>query len=55
MGSLQCIYNIKKNLETELIFCMQINIKVSYKVILQVFTGLIKYSHSTQCNRFAIS
>ena len=33
-ASLQCLYNISKiTLEMNLIFCMQINIKVSYKLL----------------------
>ena len=39
----------------KLIFCMQVNIKVSSKVILSLLMGLIKHSKSTQCNKFAIS
>ena len=32
-----------------------LGIKVSYKVILSCLIGLIKYSQSTQSNKFAIS
>ena len=52
----------------KLIFCMQINIKVSsklifntlgmnvsYKVILPLLMGMIRHSQSTQSNRLAIS
>ena len=46
------------------IFCMQINIKVDFKilgikvsdkVILSLLIDMIKHSQSTQCNKFAIS
>ena len=52
----------------KLIFCIQINIKVSYKlifntwgikvsykVILSLLMGMIKHSQSTQSNKVAIS
>ena len=52
----------------KLIFCIQINIKVSYKlifntwgikvsykVILSLLMGMIKHSQSTQSNKLAIS
>ena len=48
----------------KLIFCIQINInvsfntldiKVSYKVILLLLMGMIKHSRNTQSNNFAIS
>ena len=50
----------------KLVFCKQINIKVSYdfktlgtkgayKVILLLLLGMIKYSQSTQSNKFAVS
>ena len=51
----------------KIIFCMQINIKVSYnlistlgtkvsyKVILSLLMGIIKHSQSTKSNKFAIS
>ena len=32
-----------------------LGIKVSYKVILSLLMGMIKYSQSTQSNKFAIS
>ena len=39
IASFQCLYNIsKKKLEMKLIFCMQINIKVSYKLISRLWT-----------------
>ena len=34
---------------------MQKNIKVSYKLILSLFMGMIKHSQSTQMNKFVIS
>ena len=38
--SLQCLYNIsQKNLEMKLIFCIQIDMKVSYKLIATVCTS----------------
>ena len=49
---------LKKKLEMKLIFCMQINIKVSYNVILSLLILsllMIKHSQSTQSHRFAIS
>ena len=55
IASLQCLYNISKNkLEMKLLFCMQISIKVSYKLILSLLIGMIKHSQSTQNNRFVI-
>ena len=52
----------------KLIFCIQINIKVSYKlifntwgikvsykVILSLLMGMIKHSQSTQSNKLAVS
>ena len=39
----------------KLIFCMQINIKVSYKVILLLLMGTIKHPQSTQSIKFAIA
>ena len=49
-------YNIsKKKLEMKFIFYMQINIKVSYKVILSLLMGIIKHFQSTQRNKFVIS
>ena len=39
----------------KLIFCMQINTKVSYKVILSLLMGMIKHSQSTQSKKFSIS
>ena len=67
-SSLQCLYNIsKKKLEMKLIFCIQINIKgsyklistllgikVPYKVILLLLLSMIKHSQSTQSNKIAI-
>ena len=55
----------KKKLKMKLIFCMQINIKLSYKLISTLWTskfptrlslmGIIKHSQITQSNKFAIS
>ena len=50
----------KKRLEMKLSFFMQIDIKVSYKVIsckviLLLLTGLTKHFQSTQSNKFALS
>ena len=42
VASLQCLYNITKTkLEMKLTFCMQINIKVSYKLISTLWTSTI--------------
>ena len=38
-----------------LTFCMQMNVKASYKVILSLLMGMIKHSQSTQSNKFVIS
>ena len=68
-AGLEHLYNnLKKMLEMKLIFCMQINIKVSYKLILTfehqsnlqgdtIITdgGMIKYSQNTQYNKLAIA
>ena len=68
-NSLQCFYNIsKKKLKMKLIFCMEINIKVSRKfisslwaskfptrLILSLLMGMIKHSQITQSKKFAIS
>ena len=58
----------KKKLKVKLIFCMQINIKISQKFILTLWSskfparlilsflvGMIKHSQVTQSNKFAIS
>ena len=55
----------KKKLKMKLIFCMQINIKLSYKLISTLWTskfptrlslmGIIKHSQITQSKKFAIS
>ena len=45
----------RKKLDMKLIFCMQINIKVSYKVIIPLLMGIIKHSQSTQSIKCAIS
>ena len=38
---LQCLYNTsKKKLDMKLIFCMQINIKISYKLISKLWASL---------------
>ena len=60
----QCLYNILKKVSDEIVFLhgdehqsfLQVdfdtwNIKVSYKVILSVLTGMIKHSESTQSNK----
>ena len=68
IASLQCLENIsKKKLKTKLVFCMQINIKVSEKFISTLWAStfptrlilslmdMIKHSQITQSNKFAIS
>ena len=69
IATLQCFYNVsKKKLKMKLIFCMEINIKVSRKfisslwaskfptrLILSLLMGMIKHSQITQSNKFAIS
>ena len=65
IASLQCLYNIsKKKLKMKLIFYMQINIKVSFKLIstlwassfltrfiLSLELSMIKHSQITQSNK----
>ena len=41
--------------EIKLIFCMQVNIKFSYNMILSLLMDKIKHSQHTQSNKFAIS
>ena len=69
IASLQCFYNISnKKLKMKLIFCMEINIRVSYKFISTLWTSalptrlrlsslvdMIKHAQITQSNKFAIS
>ena len=45
----------KNKWEIELTFGIEINIKVSYKLILSFLVGLARHAQSTQDNRFAIS
>ena len=63
-ASLQCLYNIpKKELERKLIFCRQINIKVTnnfgHQSFLQgdtfIINGYDKHCQRTQGSKFAIS
>ena len=44
-----------KNGVVKLVFCLQISIKVSYKLTLWFFMGMVKYSQSSQNSKFAIS
>ena len=64
IASLQCLCSIsKKKLKLKLVFCMQcfqvysntFTIKVSYKVVLSLSMGMVKFFQITQSNKFAIS
>ena len=48
-------YLQKKKRGIKLIFCMQINIKLSYKLIPLILVGMAKPAHITQNNKFAKS
>ena len=37
------------------VYFNNLNVKVSYKLILSLLMGMIKYSHSSQINKFVIS
>ena len=39
----------------KLIFCIQINIKVSYKLIQLILVGMIRHAQITENNKFAKS
>ena len=56
-SNLQCLCNTsKKKSEIKLNLIMHlIKIKVSYKLVLSLLTGMIQHSQSTQSNKFAIS
>ena len=45
----------KMVLANQLIFCLQINIRVSYKLVLVLLMGVSRHAQSTQNNKFAIS
>ena len=46
---------LRKKWEIKLIFCMQIRMKVSYKLILWFLMGMVKHSQSSQNSKFAMS
>ena len=46
---------LKKEVKDEVDFFMQINIKVSYKLMLSLSMGMNNHSQIIQCNKFAIS
>ena len=46
---------LRKKWEIKLIFCMQISIKVSYKLILWFLMGMVKHSQSSQNTKFTMS
>ena len=39
----------------ELIFCLQINIKVLYKVVVSLWVYIVRHTQSTPKNRFTVS
>ena len=45
---------LRKKWEIKLIFCMQLSMKVSYKLILSFITGMVKQSQSSQNSKFAM-
>ena len=45
----------KMVLANQLIFCLQINIRVSYKLVLVLLMGVSRHAQSTQNTKFAIS
>ena len=56
IASLEHLYNIlKKKFESKLIFCILINIKVSYKLILSDTIVIDGHSHSFQSDKFTVS
>ena len=46
---------LRKKWVMKLIFCMQISMKVSYKLILLFLMGLVKHSQSSRNSKFAMS
>ena len=46
---------LRKKWVMKLIFCMQISMKVSYKLILWFLMGMVKHSQSYQNSKFAMS
>ena len=46
---------LKKEWRGKLIFCMQINIKLSYRLILLILVGMARHAQITQNNKFAKS
>ena len=46
---------LRKKWVMKLIFCMQISMKVSYKLILWFLMGMVKHSQSSQNSKFAMS
>ena len=54
--SLQCFcYILKRKWVMRLIFCMQISMKVSYKLILWFLMGTVKHSQSSQNSKLSMS
>ena len=43
---------LKKEVSDEVDFCMQISMKASYKLILWILMGMVKYSQSSQHSKF---
>ena len=39
----------------KLIFCLQINVKVFFKLVLSFYVGVVRHAQITQNNKFAIS
>ena len=49
------LHNVsRKNVEMKLIFCLQINTKVFYKLIVSLWVCLAKHAQSTQKNKLAM-
>ena len=46
---------LHKSMGDQLIFCLQINIKVSYQMIVSLWVYIARHAQSTQNNRFTIS
>ena len=51
--SLKCNIS-RKNLGIRLIFCLWINIRVSYKLVLSLMVGIVRHVHRTKYNKLAI-
>ena len=46
---------LKKNVKDEIVFCLQINVKGFFKLILSFKVGVARYVEITQNSKFAIS